>query len=101
MSEITFFSYDEDSINRAATGAATTADEIATLIGSVGGALATVSGSLLTVAALQQCAGTWTSRLSTLGDDVQLVSQNLTDSLAGYRGIEDAVALVLDRVNPF
>jgi hypothetical protein len=101
MNEITFFSYDEDTINRAATGACSTAGEIATLVGSVRGTLASVSGSLLTVAALQECAGTWTSRLGTLGDDVQQMSKNLTDSLAGYRDIDDIVAAVLNSVDVF
>lgn len=98
MGEITFFSYDGEAISRAATGATTTADDLTALVGACGARLATATGPLETVAALRQCAGTWTDRLGALGEDVRLVSQGLTDSVAGYRLIEDEVAAALDAV---
>jgi hypothetical protein len=98
MSEPMFFNYNGDAITRAATGAAATADELAALIGTCGGGLATATGSLETVAALRQCAGTWTDRIGALGEDVRLVSQRLTDSLTDYLRIDDDVAAVLDGI---
>lgn len=96
MSEILFFSYDGDAISRAAAGAATTAEELAALLGTCGAGLATATGPLETVAALRQCAGTWTDRVGVLGEDVRLVSERLTDTLAGYQRIDDDVATVFD-----
>jgi hypothetical protein len=93
-----FFSYNGDAISRAATGAATAAEDLAALVGGYGAGLAAAAGSLETVAALRQCAATWTDRVGMLGEDVRLVSERLAESLAGYRRIDDDVAAVFDTI---
>lgn len=98
MSEVLFFSYDGDAIAHAATGAATTADDLVALVGACGPGLASATGELETVAALRQCAGTWTGRVGVLGEDVRLVSERLTDSLAGYQRIDEDIAAVLGSI---
>ena len=98
MTEVVFFSYDGDAISRAATGAATTAEDLAALMAACGSGLASAAGSLETVAALRQCAGTWTDRVGALGEEVRLVSERLTDSLAGYRQADEDIAATLDGI---
>jgi hypothetical protein len=98
VNEVTFFNYDGDAISRAATGAATTAENLTALVASCGSGLATATGPLETVAALRQCAGTWTERVGVLGEDVRLLSERLADSLTGYLQVDEDLGAVFDGI---
>lgn len=98
MSEIPFFSYDDEAISRAATGAVSVADDLAALVATHGSGLATASGSLETVAALRECAGTWTERVNVLSEDVRSLSSGLTDSLTGYQRVDEDLVAAFDGI---